>query len=97
MSWLDRVFLVRRAVSDLQRDVARVQWALAQIMTRLKELKTVTLVTDQTERGEALVRLWQLRDQLSVTDPDTAAEIHSIYNQLVIARPEDPSEGPDAA
>jgi len=95
---LEWVFLPRRALAALERDVARIQWAQVESNTRLKELKTMTLVTDQAERGEALVRLWQLRDRLSVTDPDIAAEVHAIYNALVVAHPNgDSPEPPNAA
>jgi hypothetical protein len=96
---LDWLFLPRRALSAMERDLARVQWAQAETLTKLRELKTMTVViTDDTDRAEALSDLWRLRDALSVSDPDLAAQLHAIWNRLVVARPnEDSSEGPDGA
>jgi hypothetical protein len=91
---LDWLFLPRRALSAMERDLARVQWSQAEVLTRLKELKTMTVVVAEPgDRGAALVELWQLRDQFSVTDPDLAAQLHSIYNKLVVNKPEGPGTG----
>lgn len=95
MIW-DRLFLSRRVLSDVQASVTRVEWSQVEVLTRLRELKTMTVViTDDTDRAEALSDLWRLRDSLSVTDPDLAAQLHAIWNRLVIAKPNEP--GPPAA
>jgi hypothetical protein len=97
VTWLDRLFLSRRILSDLQRDVTKLLWAQAEILVKLRELKTMTVVVAKPgDRGAALAELWQLRDQFSVTDPDLAARLHAIYNDLVVAHPnEDSPEGSD--
>ena len=90
MIW-DRVFLVRHVLSDLQAAVARLEWAHAETNTRLKELKRMTVVVAEPgDRAGALAELWQLRDELSVSDPDLAAQLHAIYNQLVVSDPNRP-------
>ena len=96
MSWLDRVFLARRILSDVQADVALVLTSQVEILTRLKGLQKMTVVvTDDTDRAEALSDLWRLRDSLSVSDPDLAAQLHAIWNRLVVAKPNEP--GPPAS
>jgi hypothetical protein len=84
VTWIAHLMLPRGLLSDMQRDIARVQWSQAEILTRLKEIQAGPVST----RGAALAELWQLRDQLAETDPDLAARIHAIYNALVT--------GPDA-
>lgn len=92
MSWLSEffgwLFLPRRVLSAMERDMARIQWSQTETLTRLKELKTMTVVVAKPgDRGAALAELWQLRDEFSVTDPDIAARLHAIYNQLVVVDP----------
>lgn len=95
MIW-DRLVLPWRVLSAMERDVARIQWSQVEVLTKLRELKTMTVVvTDDTDRAEALSDLWRLRDSLSVTDPDIAAQLHAIWNRLVVAKPNSP-ERPDA-
>jgi hypothetical protein len=85
----------RAILSDLQADVAKLLWSQAQILTQMRELRKMKIVVAEPgDRGAALAELWQLREALSETDPDLAAQLHSIYNQLVVSKP-DP--GQDAA
>lgn len=90
---LTRLFLVRAVLADLQAAVARIQWSQAEILIRLKEIKTMpTVVARPGDRLAAISELWQIRDLLADTDPDQAAQIVTIYNQLIEKR----SPGPDA-
>jgi hypothetical protein len=89
--WLDRVFLGRRILSDLQRDSVLILTSQVEILTRLKELKKMTVVmAPDPDRAAGLAELWRLRDQFSVTDPELAAQLHAIYNQLVIGEVRSP-------
>lgn len=79
------MFLTRRILSDVQADVALVLTSQVEVLTRLKELKKMTVViTDDTDRTAGLAALWQLRDQFSVSDPELAAQLHAIWNQLAV-------------
>jgi hypothetical protein len=85
---LTRLFLVRRILSDLQRDLARIQWSQTEVLARLKEIKQMpTVVARPGDRLAAISELWQIRDLLSDTDPDQAAQIVTIYNQLIERSP----------
>jgi hypothetical protein len=81
---LTRLFLVRAVLADLQAAVARIQWSQAEILIRLKEIKTMpTVVARPGDRLAAISELWQIRDLLADTDPDEAAQILAVYNALV--------------
>lgn len=96
MIW-DRLFLSRRVLSDVQASVTRLEWAHAETLTRLRELKKMTVVVAKPgERATALAELWQVKDLLAESDPDLSAQLHGIYNALVVAHPNSP-EGPDGA
>lgn len=89
---LDRVFLVRRVVSDIERDVALILTSQVEILTRLKELKKMTVVVAEPgDRAAVLSELWQIRDLLEKSDPDIAARVHAIYNALVVTEPRPPA------
>lgn len=89
---LDRLFLSRRILSDLQASVARLEWSNAEALTRLKELKKMTVVVaTDPDRAAGLAELWRLRDQFSVSDPELAAQLHAIYNQLIVGEPRPPA------
>lgn len=91
MNLLDRMFLPWRVLSAMERDMARVQWAQTEILTRLKELKTMTVVVAKPgDRPAALAELWQVRDLLAESDPDLAARLHAVYNALVVTHPHSP-------
>ncbi|HLU95209.1 MAG TPA: hypothetical protein VKZ89_00060 [Thermobifida alba] len=92
MKLLDRLLLVRRILSDLQAAVTRLEWSQAEVLTRLRGLQRMTVVVAEPgDRAAALSELWQLRDQLSVSDPDLAAQLHAIYNKLVVSEPRPPA------
>lgn len=92
MSWLDRVFLARRILSDVQADVALVLTSQVEILTRLKGLQKMTVVVaTDPDRAAGLAELWRLRDQFSVSDPELAAQLHAIYNQLIVGEPRPPA------
>jgi hypothetical protein len=85
------LFLSRRILSDVQASVTRVEWSQVEILTRLKELKTMTVVVAKPgDRAAALAELWQVKDLLAESDPDLSAQLHGIYNALVVAHPNDP-------
>lgn len=93
MIW-DRLFLSRRILSDVQASVTRVEWSQVEILTRLKELKTMTVVVAKPgNRPAALAELWQVRDLLAESDPDLAARLHAVYNALVVNHPDSPDAG----
>jgi hypothetical protein len=86
----DRLFLSRRVLSDLQAAVTRLEWSQAEVLTKLKELRKMTVVVAKPgDRGAALSELWQVRDLLAESDPDLAARLHAVYNALVVAHPGD--------
>lgn len=98
MSWLSELFgwlfLPRRVLSAMERDMARIQWSQTETLTRLKELKTMTVVVAKPgDRGAALAELWQIRDLLAESDPDLAARLHGVYNALVVSHPDSPDAG----
>jgi hypothetical protein len=87
----DRLFLSRRILSDVQASVTRVEWSQVEILTRLKELKTMTVVVAKPgDRPAALAELWQGRDLLAAPDPALAARLHAVYNALVVTHPHSP-------
>ncbi|HEX6969060.1 MAG TPA: hypothetical protein VF174_09660 [Micromonosporaceae bacterium] len=89
---LDWVFLVRRTLSDLQATITRVEWSQAEVLTRLRGMQPMTVVVAKPgDRDAALAELWQLRDQFATTDPDLAAQLHAIYNRLVVNEPRPPA------
>jgi hypothetical protein len=93
--WLDRLFLVRRILSDMQAAVARLEWSQTEVLTKLREIKTMpTVVARPGDRMAAIAELWQIRDLLSESDPDEAAQLMAVYNRLVT---KGSGPGPDAA
>lgn len=93
MIW-DRVFLVRHVLSDVQAAVTRLEWSQAEVLTRLREIKTMpTVVARPGDRMAAIAELWQIRDLLADTDPEEAAQLVSVYNALV-SKDREPGPGP---